>query len=624
MLAVAVSDQRGVTLFDDPDEPTLLARLDRHLAGLPTGVLVTWNGARFDLPYLATRADLAQVELGLLLWADPTCRDDRDALPGHTGTYRASWGAHDHLDAYRVYRADVGPALRIGCSLKTVARLAGLAPIEVDASRVHDLTTTEMAAYVGSDAALHRRAGPAPVGHRQPVGRPAPDGRAGHGRGPTMTAVNQPRRKPTSTSDFGVGRREAHDASAFYERFAAPRVSQDEDVNPYGLRDEIWPIDARAMDIGGERIKANSVALVVTSPPYFAGKAYEKDLTADHIPSSYLEYLDMLRGVFAVCVDKLEPGGRIAVNVANLGRKPYRSLSADVISILQDDLGLLLRGEIIWSKGKSTSGNCAWGSFQSAANPTLRDLTERVVVASKGRFDRALTRKQREAQGLPFENTIYRDDFMDWATDVWEIDAESATRVGHPAPFPVELPQRLIELYTYRDDLVLDPFMGAGSTAVAAVRTHRHFVGFDIDESYVRAAKERVAAEVAHRDEARDERPWRIVAPASPMVPAEDATDFQARASREGLMAKTMADELLVMAGFEIVSRKHKVAGVEVNFVVRDRTGASWHVDVSGAFTKGNDRAGLRRTDTLWKALGKASVLHEVSRDGSSPTRSCC
>ena len=427
-----------------------------------------------------------------------------------------------------------------------------------------------------------------------------------------MSAVNEPRRKPTSTSSFGVGRREGHDASAFYERFSPPRVSEDESVNPYGLRDEIWPIDSRSMDLGGERIKPNSVALVVTSPPYFAGKAYEQDLTADHIPSSYLEYLDMLREVFAVCVDKLAPGGRIAVNVANLGRKPYRSLSADVIGILQDDLGLLLRGEIIWSKGKSTSGNCAWGSFQSASNPALRDLTERVVVASKGRFDRAVPRKQREEHGLPFDNTIYRDDFMDWATDVWEIDAESATRVGHPAPFPVELPQRLIELYTYRDDLVLDPFMGAGSTAVAAVRTHRHYVGFDIDEAYVRAAKERVADEIARRDQSIDDRPWRVV---QPPRPADADGDFQARASREGLMAKTIADELLAMAGFEIVSRKHKVDGIEINFVVRDQTGTTWNVDVSGAFTKGNDRAGLRRTDTLWKALGKASVLHESTRD---------
>ena len=129
---------------------------------------------------------------------------------------------------------------------------------------------------------------------------------------------------------------------------------------------------------------------MVTSPPYFAGKEYEEALGEGHIPASYVEYLAMLRDVFAECVDKLEPGGRIAVNIANLGRKPYRSLAADVTASSQEDLGLLLRGEIMWRKAEGASGNCAWGSFQSASNPVLRDLTERVVVASKGRFDRAL------------------------------------------------------------------------------------------------------------------------------------------------------------------------------------------------------------------------------------------
>ena len=140
---------------------------------------------------------------------------------------------------------------------------------------------------------------------------------------------------------------------------------------------------------------------MVTSPPYFAGKRYEEELERDGVPASYLEYLELLREVFAECVRTLEPGGRIAVNVANLGRKPYRSLSADVIRILEDDLGLLLRGEIIWQKGEGASGSCAWGSFRSASNPVLRDLTERVIVASKGRFDRALSVKERAKRGLP-------------------------------------------------------------------------------------------------------------------------------------------------------------------------------------------------------------------------------
>src|SRR5260370_39250451 len=103
----------------------------------------------------------------------------------------------------------------------------------------------------------------------------------------------------------------------------------------------------------------------------------------------------MLRDVFAECARKLEPGGRIAVNVANLGRRPYRSLSSDIIRILQDDLRLLLRGEVIWQKARGSAGSCAWGSFQRPANPVLRDLTERVIIASKGRFDRAWTARER-------------------------------------------------------------------------------------------------------------------------------------------------------------------------------------------------------------------------------------
>ena len=302
------------------------------------------------------------------------------------------------------------------------------------------------------------------------------------------------RRANTSTSNFGVGRREGHDASAFYSRFPVPEISEDSEVARPRCVDRLWVGDARDMDRYGD-IADSSVALVVTSPPYYAGKEYEEAVGEGHIPAGYVEYLDMLHDVFAECVRKLEPGGRIAVNVANLGRKPYRSLSADVIDILQNRLKLLLRGEIIWRKARGASGNCAWGSFRNAANPVLRDLTERVVIASKGRFDRAPARDQRASAALPSENSITASEFVAATTDVWEIRPASATRVGHPAPFPVELPQRLIELYTYCDDLVLDPFIGSGSTAVAAVRTGRRYVGLDTDPAYIALAEERLAAE---------------------------------------------------------------------------------------------------------------------------------
>ena len=193
-------------------------------------------------------------------------------------------------------------------------------------------------------------------------------------------------------------------------------------------------------------VATGSVALVVTSPPYFVGKQYEEELERDGVPSSYLEYLELLRDVFAECVRTLEPGGRIAVNVANLGRKPYRSLSADVIRIFEDDLGLLLRGEIVWQKGEGANGSCAWGSYRGASNPVLRDITERVIVASKGRFDRARKVADRRREGLPHESTIATDDFLSLTLDVWSVPTESAQRVGHPAPFPVELPAQLIRL----------------------------------------------------------------------------------------------------------------------------------------------------------------------------------
>ena len=218
------------------------------------------------------------------------------------------------------------------------------------------------------------------------------------------------------------------------------------------------------------QVDDNSVALVVTSPPYFAGKAYETDLEAGHIPSTYLEYLTMLRDVFAECLRVLEPGGRMCVNVANLGRKPYRSLAGDVTTILQDELAMLLRGEVVWVKAKGAAGSCAFGSYMKASNPVLRDLTERVVIASKGRFDRAHPGvRTRRKLGLPHESDISKEEFLASTLDVWEIRPERARRVNHPAPFPVELPERFIHLYTYVDDVVLDPFLGSGSTAVAAV-----------------------------------------------------------------------------------------------------------------------------------------------------------
>jgi DNA modification methylase len=423
---------------------------------------------------------------------------------------------------------------------------------------------------------------------------------------PAQDPTRVVRRRPTATSNFGAGRRESHDATAFYERFEAPTLSGDDAVvAPYEITEPFQHGDSRHMDA----IVDGSVALVVTSPPYFAGKQYEEELERDGVPSSYVEYLQLLTDVFAECARKLEPGGRIAVNVANLGRKPYRSLAADVVRILQDDLRLLLRGEIVWKKGEGAAGNCAWGSFRSAANPVLRDMTERVVIASKGRFDRAIGRAERERRGLPSRNTIDADEFMAATLDVWDIEPESARRVSHPAPFPVGLPQRLIDLYTYEHDLVLDPFMGSGSTLVAAARRNRRYVGYDLDATYVDIARLRV------RDEGG----------ATPVVDEveravnsdiDDADSFQARATKEGKAAQALAEELLTNTGFKIVAKNKRLpgSGITINFIATDADDVEWFFDVSGAFT--STRGGLLRTDTVWKTLGRAHVLRGEALQG--------
>jgi len=422
----------------------------------------------------------------------------------------------------------------------------------------------------------------------------------------------EPKRAGTTTSSFGVSRRENHDSTPFYERFTAPELSVSDEVGGRKDIDDIFVGDARNM----EKVDDNSVALVVTSPPYFAGKEYEAALGEGHIPATYKAYLRMLEEVFAECVRTLEPGGRIAVNVANLGRKPYRSLSGDVTWILQERLRLLLRGEVIWVKAKGAAGSCAWGSFQRPANPVLRDLTERIVIASKGRFDRALSSRRRASAKppLPSVASIFRDEFMEATTDVWEIPPESASRVDHPAPFPVELPERLIHLYTYRGDLVLDPFMGSGTSAIAAVRTDRHYAGYDTDRGYVERAKTRIRDERARLSGLPDSdfEQLRVFLPSTPSAAAADE-DFQARAVREGRAARDLAREALEEYGFtDIVANVPFPTGVEVNFVARDRDDGKWLFDVSGGFT--SNRPGLRRTDTLWKALGKAAVLHQTDK----------
>lgn len=291
----------------------------------------------------------------------------------------------------------------------------------------------------------------------------------------------------TSTSSFGASKREGHDSSSFYNR----NLYQDGTTNLFQPSRAAKPGSARKVSPKplaewADRIYCHtsedmchvpdeSVGLAFTSPPYNAGKVYDLDLNLE-------EYLDLISRVGAEVYRVLKPGGRYVINIANLGRKPYIPLHAYFYA-RHMELGFLPAGEIIWQKGKGASGNCAWGSWLSAKAPRLRDIHEYLLVFSKGSFSR-------EESG---ESSIERDEFMASTLSVWEIPPESAKRVGHPAPFPVELAARVIRLYSYVGDVVLDPFNGSGSTCVAARLNRRHYVGYDIDPQYCRIAERRLA-----------------------------------------------------------------------------------------------------------------------------------
>ncbi|MEA1936915.1 MAG: site-specific DNA-methyltransferase, partial [Patescibacteria group bacterium] len=180
----------------------------------------------------------------------------------------------------------------------------------------------------------------------------------------------------------------------------------------------------------------------------------------------------------------LVPGGRVAINIANVGRKPYIPLHSGIIKIMSE-LGFLMRGEIIWDKGSSAGGSCAWGSWKSASNPVLRDSHEYILIFSKDDYQR----KKHPSK----KNTISRDEFLELTKSIWKFNTESARKVKHPAPFPAELPRRLIQLYTYEDEIILDPFIGSGSTAIAAINSNRRFVGYDNSQEYVDIANKRIS-----------------------------------------------------------------------------------------------------------------------------------
>lgn len=281
----------------------------------------------------------------------------------------------------------------------------------------------------------------------------------------------------TQTSSFGTSGRINHNSEKFYNSKLYKELDKKDVIKEL---DNIFPkkylnkiICASCENM--KELPNNCVDLMITSPPYNVSKEYDEDL-------SLREYLQLLQNVFMETYRVLVNGGRACVNIANIGRKPYIPLS-DFVSKIMIDIGFSMRGEIIWNKASSASPSTAWGSWQSASNPILRDVHEYILVFSKGDYKREKGKK---------ENTIAKEDFIQWTKSIWTMNTESAKRIGHPAPFSEELPYRLIQLYSFKDDIVLDPFMGSGTTAVSSLKSNRNFIGYEINKDYVDLANKRI------------------------------------------------------------------------------------------------------------------------------------
>lgn len=299
-----------------------------------------------------------------------------------------------------------------------------------------------------------------------------------------MISVKQ-RRNGTKTSSFGTPGRINHDSSTFYnsklyagQKFAI-NMEFIENPIPSENIDKIYCKSSEIMD----EIPDNSIHLMVTSPPYNVKKEYDEDLSLD-------DYRILLKAVFQETYKKLVTGGRACVNVANLGRKPYIPLHSYIIEDMLD-IGFLMRGELIWNKASSASPSTAWGSWKSASNPVLRDIHEYILVFSKESFSRDKNKK---------DNSIGKEEFLELTKSVWTFPAVSARSIGHPAPFPEELPHRLIQLFTFKGDVILDPFCGSGTTCLAALKDGRHYIGYDTKQEYVNLANKRIKTYLSQSD----------------------------------------------------------------------------------------------------------------------------
>jgi site-specific DNA-methyltransferase (adenine-specific) len=270
-----------------------------------------------------------------------------------------------------------------------------------------------------------------------------------------------------SVFETGMGSRKGY-VSKFQKDMSKTDVEKNKKTNKKNI---IFNKSAEKMD----DLIDNCVSLTVTSPPYNVGKLSDNNLSDE-------DYWKLMRQCFKEVYRVTESGGRLVLNVANLGRKPYIPFS-NMFTDLMLDLGFLMRGEIIWQKSKGANANFAWGSWLSASNPVIRDIHEYCLVFSK----------EGMSKGSKGKSTIEKDEFMESTLSIWNINPARAKKIGHPAPFPVELAERFINLYSYEKDLILDPFIGSGTTALAASKLKRSYIGYEVNAEYCELAEKRLA-----------------------------------------------------------------------------------------------------------------------------------
>lgn len=228
-------------------------------------------------------------------------------------------------------------------------------------------------------------------------------------------------------------------------------------------------------------VEENSLDLIVTSPPYNVDikyKSYRDGIT-------YKAYLDFTKEWITKCLTLAKDDGRFCLNIPlDKNKGGQQSVCADITTIAKD-IGWKYHSTIIWNE-QNISRRTAWGSWLSASAPYVIAPVEVIIILYKKRWKKIKGDKK---------NDITKKEFMEWTNGVWNFSGESKKRVGHPAPFPIELPRRCIKLFTFVGDTVLDPFLGSGSTLIACALSNRKGIGIDVDKSYCELAMKRLVNE---------------------------------------------------------------------------------------------------------------------------------